>query len=91
MGKFEEVLREMESQRVEKDKVTYSILLNAYSVHGDGDEADRLLNQLKNQGITLDLAGYNGLMNIFARKKNIDRVLSTFQEMQTIGVNPDEV
>jgi len=88
MGK---VVEEMTAKGVPKNHITYTALYSAYANHGDQAKADKLWQEMIDQGIEMDLRGYNSRMQSYSRKDDIDRVLDTYAQIQAVGFQPDEV
>ncbi|KAJ8445148.1 hypothetical protein Cgig2_029520 [Carnegiea gigantea] len=72
----------------ERDVVSWTALIVAYTSHGLVDEAIDTFSRMESDGINADLIAWNALVSGFARNGEIDLALRSLEEMQEIGLRP---
>ena len=72
----------------ERDVVSWTALIVAYSTHGLLDEAIDAFSRMELDGIKADLISWNALVSAFARNGEIDLALQSLEEMQETGLRP---
>ncbi|XP_020248733.1 pentatricopeptide repeat-containing protein At1g20230-like [Asparagus officinalis] len=72
----------------ERDVVTWTALLNAYSDAGLLGEAVEVFRSMKESGVRPDLICWNALISGFARNGETDEAMRVLDEMRDCGVRP---
>lgn len=68
---------------------TFSILVRGLLNSGDRILADQVLHVMKEQGVELNLVTWNTLTKGYAAMQNINKTVSTLQDMEAAGFKPD--
>ncbi|KAI3794747.1 hypothetical protein L1987_37384 [Smallanthus sonchifolius] len=64
-----------------------SVLIDMYSKHGDLHTAQKILNRLNEK----DVVSWTAMIAGYAQHDLFDEALKTFEEMLTIGIQPDNI
>ncbi|URD78702.1 Pentatricopeptide repeat-containing protein, partial [Musa troglodytarum] len=81
-----DLARQLFEEMPKKDRVSYNSLLDGYVKSCDFDEAERLLRINPDR----DVISWSTLFNGFVRNRMFHRGISFFQQMQELGVEPDD-
>ncbi|XP_020272577.1 pentatricopeptide repeat-containing protein At1g20230-like [Asparagus officinalis] len=74
-----------------KDVVSWNVILSAYSLNGDLDEALRLFDKMKVDGVLLNSASWNSMISGCVQNGRIERALQFFAQMQDSGTKPNHI
>ena len=72
----------------EKDVVSWTALLMAYTSSGLVKEAKEIFNAMREKGIRPDLISWNSLISAFAKEGDRDSVLGLLEDMKVSGLEP---
>ncbi|CAL9203951.1 unnamed protein product [Musa hybrid cultivar] len=81
-----DLARQLFDEMPKKDRVSYNSLLDGYVKSCDFDEAERLLRIIPDWNVI----SWSTLFNGFVRNQMFSRGISFFQQMQELGVEPDD-
>ncbi|KAH7315782.1 hypothetical protein KP509_21G065100 [Ceratopteris richardii] len=69
--------------------VTYSCIIDTLAKHGYTEKAREVYFEMRMSGCYLDKTGYNIIINLFGRKKNLHMVTRLYNDMCECGLEPD--
>ncbi|XP_009383035.2 pentatricopeptide repeat-containing protein At1g05750, chloroplastic-like [Musa acuminata AAA Group] len=81
-----DLARQLFDEMPKKDRVSYNSLLDGYVKSCDFDEAERLLRIIPDWNVI----SWSTLFNGFVRNQMFSRGIRFFQQMQKLGVEPDD-
>ncbi|KAJ8453138.1 hypothetical protein Cgig2_008022 [Carnegiea gigantea] len=73
---------------VKKDAVSWSVMINGYGLHGDGDAAIFLLTQMENSGIQPDAITYLSVLSACSHAGLTEESKTIFSSMLFHGIQP---
>jgi pentatricopeptide repeat protein len=83
------VARQMFDRMLKKDKVSWSIMIAAYGMHGHGEDATELFTQMQQVGIKPDHVTFISVLSACSRAGLVDEGLRYFECMsQDYGIAP---
>ncbi|CAH9072982.1 unnamed protein product [Cuscuta epithymum] len=86
------VLLQMREKVCPEDIATYNVIIQGLGKMGRADLASDILDRLMNKGGGyLDNVMYNTLINVFGKAGRIEEANRLFQQMKSVGINPDVV
>ncbi|KFK35814.1 hypothetical protein AALP_AA4G041000 [Arabis alpina] len=72
------------------DEYSYTIMIRTMGRIGKYEEAVSLFNEMITRGLTLNVVGYNTLMQVLAKGKMVDKAIQVFSRMVETGIRPNE-
>jgi len=67
----------------------FSVILRALALDGQWRRALRLLREMKDNGISIDVAVYNEVLSAMAKDKKVEKALSLLVDMRDKNIAPD--
>lgn len=64
--------------------------MNCHARAGQSNEALKIFQQMKERGLSPDVASYTTLINSFYKSKNLNKCWDLFKEVKMGGPGPDE-
>merc|ERR1719389_337219 len=88
MDQASQFFREMCTEGVVPDLVTYSTIIKGYCVQGDLEQAVQLFTLMRKRGIKPDAILFNAILDGCARKQMTSMSEMMLADMETSGVKP---
>lgn len=85
------IYEKMKIDRIPASNVTYSILIKYYSGQGRVNEALRILEEMKEQGVNPGQIVYTCCIQVCIKHKFIDRLMPLYEQMMIDKVEGDAV
>ncbi|KAM1047910.1 hypothetical protein ACFX13_027756 [Malus domestica] len=85
-----ETLRLMEEKGIEITAVTFTTIFNALYKKGNGEEAEKLWDEMVKKGVEVDAAAYN-VKIMYVHGGSADNVKALIEEMANAGLKPDTI
>ncbi|KAL1903251.1 hypothetical protein Sste5346_000536 [Sporothrix stenoceras] len=69
---------------------TWSILVNGFMLHRQHNQAESVINMMRERGIEPNLVTWNSLLAGYARSQKASNVMKTFERLEASGQEPDD-